>query len=183
MRSLCSGRQHVYSRRIGTYPFEGVLTSLSCPCTMKLQTLLPSLLAVAGLANAQYFSAGWAPGQPIPTQSSPPPQTQPHPVNPAVTVSNFFDTLLTGGAVSALASLVGLNVSAPQEIDWDDRIPLITDSNYEDVIVRESMTPEEEKQRVWFLVMYVCPPNLNGLCVHSSTAQSLLDSRTACPST
>ncbi|KIM57954.1 hypothetical protein SCLCIDRAFT_129315 [Scleroderma citrinum Foug A] len=122
---------------------------------MKLQTLLPSLLAVAGLANAQYFSAGWAPGQPIPTQSSPPPQTQQHPVNPAVTVSNFFDTLLTGGAVSALASLVGLNVSAPQEIDWDDRIPLITDSNYEDVIVRESMTPEEEKQRVWFLVITV----------------------------
>jgi len=150
---------------------------------MKLQTLLPSLLAIAGLANAQYFSEGWSPGQPIPTQSSPPPQTQPHPVNPAVTVSNFFDALLTAGPLSALASVIGLNVSAPQETAWDDRIPLITDSNYADVIVHESMTPEEEKQRLWFLVMYVCSPILNGLYVHSPTAQSPLDSQTACPST
>lgn len=113
------------------------------------------VLAIAGLANAQYFSAGWTPGQPVPTLSSPPPPPQSQPANPAVAVSNWFDTLLTGGPLSALASLAGFNVSISQDVAWDKRIPLITDVNFADVIVRESMTPEEEEQRVWFLVMYV----------------------------
>ena len=48
-------------------------------------------LAIAGLADTQYFSAGWAARSNALVSA---PQSQP--VNPAVTVSNLFDTLLIG---------------------------------------------------------------------------------------
>jgi hypothetical protein len=43
---------------------------------------------------------------------------------------------------------------------WDERILLITDDNFQELIVREPLTEEEEKTRVWATVMYVislCP--------------------------
>ncbi|KAL4076369.1 hypothetical protein V8B97DRAFT_15512 [Scleroderma yunnanense] len=119
---------------------------------MKLHILL---LAFAGLCNAQYFSAGWTPGQPVPTTAPPQNLPQPSPANPTKSLSNFVDSLLTAGPLSALSSLVGLNASVPQELAWDKRIPLITDDNYADVIVGETLTPEEEAQRVWVLVITV----------------------------
>ena len=36
---------------------------------------------------------------------------------------------------------------------WDQRIPLITDDNYNDLIVNESLTEQEEKDRTWLIVM------------------------------
>ena len=87
------------------------------------------------------------------TFSSPPPQSQL--VDLATAVSNLFDTLLTGGPLLALAPLAGFNVSTSQDVACEKRIPLITGRNYQDVIVREPMTPEEGQQRVWFAVMYV----------------------------
>jgi hypothetical protein len=37
---------------------------------------------------------------------------------------------------------------------WDKRIPLITDENYESLIVGETFSSEEEEsERVWFLIV------------------------------
>lgn len=72
----------------------------------------------------------------------------------------MFDlsNLLASGPVASLAARAGINISEKlAEVKsrklWDDRIPLITDDNYEEIIVNEPMTEEEEKDRVWFLVM------------------------------
>ncbi|KAF8841567.1 hypothetical protein BDN67DRAFT_966987 [Paxillus ammoniavirescens] len=123
--------------------------------------LISSVLAVAGLANAQYFSAGWTPGQPVPTL----PAHQPPPAARSAETAgkrgitppkpSFLDNLVTGGPVSAFTSLVGFNISGTPEAVWDARIPLITDSNYADMIVNEELTPEEEEKRVWFIIITV----------------------------
>jgi hypothetical protein len=67
--------------------------------------------------------------------------------------------MLSNGPVSQLFNRWGINITerleaakANTEI-WDSRIPLITDDNYNDLIVNEVLTTEEEKDRVWFLVM------------------------------
>lgn len=123
--------------------------------------LLALVLVVAGLANAQYFSAGWTPGQPVPTlpaytQSQVPP-AQPaemagkHGATPRK--ASFLDNLVTGGPLSALSSAIGLNITGTPPVVWDDRIPLITDSNYADLVGNEEMTPEEEQERVWFIIV------------------------------
>ena len=51
---------------------------------------------------------------------------------------------------------LGMNIT--EKLDqakgiWDDRIQLITDDNYEALIVNEPLTEEEESERVWCLVM------------------------------
>lgn len=126
---------------------------------MKLLALASSLFVAAGLANAQYFSAGWTPGQPIPTlpahpQSQAAPQsteTGRHGITPPK--PSFLDNLVTGGPISAFATVIGFNFTGTPPVLWDERIPLITDSNYADLIVNEKMTPEEEEERVWFIIM------------------------------
>ena len=40
---------------------------------------------------------------------------------------------------------------------WDERIPFITDENFEELIVNEPLTEQEEKDRLWFIVMCVRP--------------------------
>lgn len=126
---------------------------------MKSLTLISSLFVVAGLANAQYFSAGWTPGQPVPTlhtnaQSQAAQSTEvagkrgKTPPKPS-----FLDNLVTSGPVSALSSVIGLNFSGTPPVVWDERIPLVTDSNYADLIINEEMTPEEEEERVWFIIV------------------------------
>ncbi|KAF8138838.1 hypothetical protein EV363DRAFT_1208723 [Boletus edulis] len=126
---------------------------------MKPLTLVSSLFAVAGLANAQYFSPGWAPGQPVPTSLA---HAQPQAAQSTETAgkrgitppkSSFLDNLVTGGPLSALSSAIGLNITGTPPVVWDERIPLITDSNYADLIVNEKMTPEEEEERVWFIII------------------------------
>ncbi|KAG6330882.1 hypothetical protein ID866_8207 [Astraeus odoratus] len=143
---------------------------------MRPHVLLSGLFALAGLANAQYFSAGWTPGQPVP--SSDPAAASKHPAPPAAGVqsaqtppaskspsgpSSFLDKLVTAGPVAALTSLVGFDLAGTQEVGWDERIPLITDANYVDTIVNEAMTPEEEEQRVWFLVITVTAGQPEGI--------------------
>lgn len=40
-------------------------------------------------------------------------------------------------------------------LPWDDRIPMITDNNFQQLIFNETFaTPEEEEARLWFLVVY-----------------------------
>ncbi|KAG8218961.1 hypothetical protein J3R82DRAFT_4701 [Butyriboletus roseoflavus] len=66
---------------------------------------------------------------------------------------SFLDNLVTGGPISALSSVIGLNLTGTPPVLWDERIPLITDSNYADLVINEKMTPEEEEERVWFIVV------------------------------
>lgn len=68
---------------------------------------------------------------------------------------SFLDNLVTVGPLGALSSLIGLNITGTPSATWDERIPLITDENYAEMIVNETLTPEEEKERVWFLIITV----------------------------
>ncbi|KAH0840221.1 hypothetical protein J3R83DRAFT_1225 [Lanmaoa asiatica] len=126
---------------------------------MKLLALLSTLFAATGLANAQYFSAGWTPGQPVPTS---PARAQSQATQSTETAGkrgitpsklSFLDNLVTGGPLSALSSVIGLNLTGTPPVVWDERIPLITDSNYADLIMNEKLTPEEEEERVWFIII------------------------------
>lgn len=129
-------------------------------------------LSLTGLVDAQYFSAGWAPGQgqvtgqPVssPTASPTPTWLPSKQRGPGKT--SFLDNLVTVGPLAAISSLIGLNITGAPAVTWDERIPLITDENYAEMIVNEPLTPEEEKERVWFLIM--CVHSLIGLTFHSS---------------
>lgn len=121
-------------------------------------------LALFGVVSAQY-SAGWAPGQPVeqpyagewaPGQAAPDDARQPVQAAP-FDISQFF----TSGPLASLLLKAGVNLTknleeAAEREDkrWDKRIPLITDDNYESLIVNETLTEEEEKDRVWMIVMY-----------------------------
>lgn len=133
---------------------------------MKLASLSLALLACATSVSAQYFSDGWAPGKPVTEE---PPAATPRAgrapaQQPAKGMSfdlkNFDLTkVLESGPVSNLFGKIGVNISkqieaARAKVDtWDPRIPLITDSNYDEVIVNEPLTEEEAEKRLWFVVM------------------------------
>jgi hypothetical protein len=123
-----------------------------------------SLLALLASSNAQYFSAGWSPGQKQPEpQSLKPVPIAAEPVKATTPFSllSLFDTnkILTSGPSVALFDRFGINITERIEASlaqiWDERIPLITDDNYDDLIVNESLTELEEIDRVWIIVMYV----------------------------
>lgn len=149
---------------------------------MKFSALALGALALSASANAQYFSQGWMPGAGAPAPSaattsagytpgaSVPPVPTARPTTTAqagfavpTTIKEFSELLdLTNlfklPPVVALAAKFGINVTEKlEEVRarkyWDGRIPLITDDNYESMVVHEDMTPEEEAERVWFVVM------------------------------
>lgn len=124
-------------------------------------------LACAALANAQYFSAGWQPGQPVdykgdggaPGPTQVPVAKDAIPKKP-MSLSSMFDisNILTLPPVAALFSQFGVNITEKVQNNtqvslWDERIPLITDENISELIFDEPLTEEEEEDRVWFLVM------------------------------
>jgi hypothetical protein len=129
---------------------------------MRLETFALAALALVAPSCAKYFSAGWTPGQAVPTDAPasslgaeaaplPPPLQHQSPFS----LSHFLST----GAVSQLFDRFGINITerletarANSEI-WDSRIPLVTDDNFNDLIVNEVLTDEEEKHRVWLLIM------------------------------
>ncbi|EIW76280.1 hypothetical protein CONPUDRAFT_111124 [Coniophora puteana RWD-64-598 SS2] len=141
--------------------------------------LLTAFCACAGFAHAQYFSQGWAPGQPVPSvadfQAARPASASVVPPTGAGGASQegggghklpkqgLLDTLVTNGPVSALSGLLGLNLSGAPAVEWDARIPLITDENYDEVIVNEEMDDEEAMERVWFLVVTVTAGSPEGV--------------------
>ncbi|KAH9855055.1 hypothetical protein C2E23DRAFT_725470 [Lenzites betulinus] len=156
---------------------------------MKLSTIfLPSLLCAA-TASAQYFSAGWAPGQPnlvtdapAPTANAPPPDETfdraetPAPAPPAsgagglvAGLTSLLDVnrLLTAPPVAALFGKLGMNITEAvgraTASPWDLRIPFITDENFEEMIVNEELTPEEESERIWFLIISVTAGGNNAI--------------------
>lgn len=138
---------------------------------MKLSLASLCTLALIGSVNAQYFSAGWTPGQKVheePTAATFVPgasQTADAGSAPAAAATPFslsslfsLDKLLTSEPAVKLFSNFGINITErvqhafPSKL-WDDRIELITDDNYKDVIVNEPLTEEEEKERTWIIVM------------------------------
>lgn len=140
---------------------------------MKLLAVLLSSLALTVSTNAQYFSEGWAPGKAAPskapetatTTTGYTPQATPTSARPLGLPSirellkmADLSNILASGPVVELAARVGINMTdklAKAQNYWDDRVPLITDDNYGDLIVNETMSEQEEKDRVWFVVMYV----------------------------
>jgi len=116
-----------------------------------------------GAVSAQYFSAGWAPGQPVQQESATewsPNQGVPRNAQPRQQTSFDWTKLLTDGPVGSLFEKAGINITkniedaALKEANrWDKRIPLITDDNYDNLVVNETLTEEEEKERIWFIVI------------------------------
>lgn len=148
------------------------ITSLLTRTLMKLSQVALALLACAATANAQYFSEGWAPGKPVTQDPPPPAATQRHvapkpPVKPQLSLSSlssYFDLskVLESGPVSKLFDKAGINItervaaaraSMRTVTTWDPRIPLITDDNYDEIIVRENLTEEEKGRRSWFVIV------------------------------
>lgn len=136
--------------------------------TMRFSVLSLGLyILVATSVNAQYFSAGWTPGQPVPDTHAKGdiPQEPGHKVSPQritpSSIVNFFDitTLLSSPLSVSLFSKLGINITERLESAlektkvWDNRVPLITDDNYHDLIVNEPLTPQEEQDRTWIIVM------------------------------
>ena len=132
---------------------------------MKLSAVALTLFLCVGSTTAQYFSMGWSPGHKASSDKPPakafaPPQASSSQTAAAAknpSPNSLMDKLLTSSPVSALLSSLGVNVSAALNVKlWDERIQLITDDNYKDLIVNEQLTPEEEKERAWVLIMYAC---------------------------
>lgn len=139
---------------------------------MRISTAL-SLLFITALSSAQYMSEGWKPGKAVPTSTvtasggyspggaTPAANTQPTGLPPLKSLFDLFDikNILRWTPIADRLASAGLNVS--ESIDratkiWDDRVPLIDDLNYEDMIVEEKLTEQEEKDRVWIIIMLVC---------------------------
>ncbi|KZT71625.1 hypothetical protein DAEQUDRAFT_763840 [Daedalea quercina L-15889] len=144
---------------------------------MKLLPVLSASLALALSASAQYFSQGWQPGQSVAEEAQPTlvyRQAQQSVPTPESKPSRFdFKSVLTSGPVDFIASKMGVNMTeklaqaeaaalAEAEM-WDPRIPLITDASYEEIIVKEPLTPEEESERVWLLVITVSKGGKNAM--------------------
>jgi len=92
----------------------------------------------------------------------------------------MFDltNLLTSGPVAEWAAKAGYNITEKiSEVKsrkiWDDRIPLITDENYESMVVNETLTAAEEDKRVWFIVVTVTANGQEGI---SKFVDSVYDS-------
>jgi len=127
--------------------------------------LLP-FLAIAALTSAQYLSQGWQPGQPAyVTQDAPasiytPGVEQPGTSSASSGLSELFSvhTLLTWSPVASLLEHLGVNITEHVSLTkahlWDERITLITDDNFRELVVREPLTEEQVKNRVWIVIMY-----------------------------
>ena len=136
--------------------------------------LFGTLFSFSTSVYAQYYSAGWQPGQKVAREDvdtrdwapgdrpegSPPPPVDTGVAPPAETPFQW-SKILTEGPIGNALLKVGLNYTAAREEAermkanmWDKRIPLITDENYESLIVNETFSnEEEEKERVWFLIV------------------------------
>ena len=136
--------------------------------------ILVTLFSFSTFVYAQYYSAGWQPGQKVAREDvdtrkwapgDSPEEISPSPsdsgVTPPTETTSHWSKTLTERLIGDALLKIGLNYTAArEEADyrkknmWDPRIPLITDDNYESLIVNESFSSEEEeRERVWFLVV------------------------------
>ena len=147
---------------------------------MRLLVVLSGLLAACAPAAAQYFDEGWKPGMPV--RDQPPAQQyqgqQPFAVPPKAVPTQeksktplelynqvaeklTVENVLGSGPAVALFDKFGINITdklanASKSLDvWDKRIPLITDDNFDEIIVNEEMSEEEARDRIWFLIVFV----------------------------
>ena len=71
------------------------------------------------------------------------------------------ENVLGSGPAVALFDKFRINITdklanASKSLDvWDKRIPLITDDNFDEIIVNEEMSEEEARDRIWFLIVFV----------------------------
>ncbi|KAI0089288.1 hypothetical protein BDY19DRAFT_906182 [Irpex rosettiformis] len=133
---------------------------------MKVSSLASIAYFVAA-ASAQYFSEGWQPGDKVTTQTrgiapefTPGVQPEGGATTPQTTGKGGFVDAIVQGPLNSLLAKAGINLTASLEAAaaaqdglWDERIPLIHDDNFNEVIVNEQLTSEEEKERLWFLVI------------------------------
>ena len=129
-----------------------------------MRLLALAALAFAAPACAEYFSAGWTPGQAVPTEApsapSYEPETTPSPPPRSGESPFSLSYLFSNGPFSQFFDRLGINITERLEAAeanfelWDKRVPLVTDENYNDLIVNEVLTSEEEEDRVWFLIMW-----------------------------
>ncbi|CAE6395285.1 unnamed protein product [Rhizoctonia solani] len=135
--------------------------------------LVPCLLLALSSVQAQYFSEGWTPGQAIPTETVDAETiTSASAATPAAKwnwqefSSKHLDLgkIVTEGPIASALSGIGINAVEQLELarkraaerGWDERIPLLTDSNYELLVKNETFgSPEEAEKRTWFVVVTV----------------------------
>ncbi|KAL0950075.1 hypothetical protein HGRIS_010079 [Hohenbuehelia grisea] len=143
---------------------------------MRFHSATLGLCALLSCVNADYFSEGWKPGQGVSTSEAPAPSFTPSHDQPgssaspgASPVSSLLGSLLGSGPVASFLNSFGFNVTeklgvvlSKQEF-WDKRVTLITDDNYEEVVVKEPLTEDEERERVWFIVISVTSAKQEGL--------------------
>ena len=138
---------------------------------MKLSSLL-ALMATSPLFAAAstggYFSDGWDPDAPSTSTLTTPIESATSPVASSTSPSSpWFDwtRLVTSGPIHDLLTRAGVNVTQhlkaatqrANEKPWDTRVPMVTDENWEDMVVNEPLSLEEEKDRTWFMVVCVLP--------------------------
>ncbi|TDL29374.1 hypothetical protein BD410DRAFT_779774 [Rickenella mellea] len=137
---------------------------------MKLPMILLTSLALVSTVHAQYFSEGWKPGKPV--SKAAPTSTGFTPVATSTErAKSPFDlsTYLESGPLKALFNRAGVNITEKLDMArelakiWDPRIPFITDDNYEDLIVNEELTIQEEMQRVWVIVITITSAQAEGI--------------------
>lgn len=144
---------------------------------MRLTTLALAALTLVVPSGAQYFSAGWAPGQAVPTVTPETPSFDPKAPSlppPREGESRFsLSYLLSTGPAAQLFDRLGINITERLEAArnhseiWDGRVPLISDDNYNDLIVNEVLTEEEEKSRVWLLIVTVSTAQGSGISLYA----------------
>ncbi|KAK0230271.1 hypothetical protein IW262DRAFT_1337335 [Armillaria fumosa] len=135
-----------------------------------------ALLCSISLVRAQYFSEGWKPGQAVPSEVPVPASTpfsansqeKSAPLRPTDLLKLFeVKTWLTSEPAVALFARFGVNITerlaAAEVLPWDNRIPLITDDNYEEIIVNEELTEEEEEERIWALLISASASRQDGI--------------------
>lgn len=139
----------------------------------KVLSTVVAAFSLLGSVSAQYVSEGWKPGQVVSTNEARHADYDPSSAstsqsdtasNKEQTSSTFsiFDvsTYLESGPMKALFTRAGVNITEKLEAAremakiWDERVPLLDDSNYEDIVVEEQFESlEEEKDRIWFIAM------------------------------
>jgi hypothetical protein len=155
----------------GVVPVPATLPlSTSTQATMKLSYLLP-LIAASPLFAAAFtadLSGDAAEAAPSTSTLTAPTESTASPAAPSTLSSSpWFDwtRLVTTGPIHHLLTLAGVNITQhlaaatqrANEKPWDTRIPMITDENWEHMVVNEPLSSEEEKDRTWFMVVCVPP--------------------------
>ncbi|KAG8760642.1 hypothetical protein FRC11_000110 [Ceratobasidium sp. 423] len=137
--------------------------------------LILCLLLTLGSVQAQYFSEGWTPGQAVPTETIEAETVIATPTSTATPATKWswkefsskhldFGKIVTEGPIATALSGIGINATEQLELarqraaerGWDERVPLLTDDNYELLVKNETFdSPEEAEKRTWFVVVTI----------------------------